>query len=129
MMKTFLNSFFAVALIVLAACSNAEKAAIISQQELIARINDNSAPMVLDVRTAEEFNSGHVPGAIHVPYDNYQQALEPLRLKTTGEVVVYCEKGGRAKKVESYLAEQGFSEVRHLEGDMSGWRKASLPVE
>jgi len=128
-MKLSLQHLLALAMIFLAACTQADKAATISQQELIARINDNSAPKVLDVRTTDEFNSGHVPGAIHVPYDNHQQALKALGLKPTDEVVIYCEKGGRAKKVETYLAQQGFSEVRHLQGDMSGWRRASLPVE
>ncbi len=129
MMKSVINQLVALSFIFLAACSSAEKAATISQQELMARISDNSAPTVLDVRTAEEFNSGHVPGAIHVPYNDYQKALKNLALKNTDELVVYCEKGGRAKKVENYLEGQGFGEVRHLEGDMSGWREASLPVE
>ncbi len=128
MKKLLLNSL-AVTLVFLAACTHADKAATISQEELMARISDKSAPTVLDVRTAEEFNSGHVPGAIHVPYDDYQNALKKLSLNTSDELVVYCEKGGRAKKVEGYLEEQGFGEVRHLQGDMSGWRKATLPVE
>ena len=128
-MKKLWINLLAVSLMFLAACTSAEKAATISQDELMARIAYKSVPIILDVRTAEEFNSGHVPGAIHVPYDDYQNVLQTLSLNNSNELVVYCEKGGRANKVESYLAEQGFGEVRHLDGDMSGWRKASLPVE
>ncbi|ARN74038.1 rhodanese-like domain-containing protein [Oceanicoccus sagamiensis] len=128
-MNTLLTYLLALSLLLLAACTHAEKAATISQQELVTRMADQSTPTIIDVRTAEEFQQGHVPGAIHVPYDNYKNALQALGLKAADEVVVYCEKGGRAKKVEHYLEQQGFGEVRHLEGDMSAWRSASLPVE
>jgi rhodanese-related sulfurtransferase len=44
------------------------------------------------------------------------------------EVVVYCERGGRAAKAADVLRDAGFT-VRHLTGDMSGWREQGLPVE
>ena len=128
-MNMYFRTILIFVLLVITACSNAEKAAVISQSELVSRINDKSAPMILDVRTIDEFNQGHVPGAINVPYGDYEAALVDLKLKKNDEVVVYCERGGRAKKVETGLESQGFFEVRHLEGDMSGWRNAGLLIE
>ena len=132
--KSFLESplhrwILVLIFLVITACSNAEKAALISQSELVSRINDKSAPIILDVRSSDEFNQGHVPGAINVPYDDYEAALVDLNLNKSDEVIVYCERGGRAQKVEKTLEKQGFFEVRHLEGDMSGWRNAGLIVE
>lgn len=128
-MKTLKNITFSFMLIVAAACSNAEKATIISQTELMSRIGDNSSPVILDVRSIEEYNRSHVPGAINIPYDSYQSALAKMKLAKGSQLVVYCESGRRASKVENHLKEQGFFEVRHLEGDMGGWRKAGLATE
>ena len=129
-MNTLAKIFMVAALLLTAACSNAENSNdVIGQTELLSRINDGTAPLILDTRSTAEFNSGHVPGATHLPYDNYQQTLASMNLKKDREVIVYCEKGGRAKKVEQHLRGQGFFEVRHLEGDMSAWRDAELVME
>ena len=104
----------------------------ISQQELLERLEKQDAPLVLDVRSAKEFETGRVPGAKNVPLQLLRASIERLRSEATGgdrEVVVYCERGGRAAMAESMLIEAGFAAVKHLEGDMSGWRSASLPVE
>lgn len=128
-MNTYFRTILVLMFLVITACSSAEKAAVISQSELVSRINDKSAPIILDVRSRDEYNQGHVPGAINVPYDHYEAALLDLKLNKSDEVIVYCERGGRAKKVEKSLENQGFFEVRHLEGDMSGWRNAGLLIE
>lgn len=99
----------------------------ITQAELVQRIESGSAPLILDVRTPEEFASGHVPGAMNVPHTELAQRLGGLGLDADAEVVVYCERGGRARAAESILEEHGFRAVRHLDGDMKGWRSARLP--
>ena len=85
--------------------------------------------MILDVRTAEEFASGHVPGAVNVSHDQVSARLDELGSDLDRPVVVYCERGGRAGRAEAVLVDAGFSDVRHLEGDMSAWRAAGRPVE
>ena len=52
--------------------------------------------LVLDVRSQEEFQEGHVPGAINVPHDELASRLSELSGGTQRPVVVYCERGGRA---------------------------------
>jgi phage shock protein E len=98
----------------------------IAPEELLAVAGQAGAPLVLDVRSPEEFATGHVPGARNVEYDEVAARL--VELGPAREVVVYCEKGGRAAKAEEVLAGAGFA-VRHLTGDMSGWRAAGLPIE
>jgi rhodanese-related sulfurtransferase len=44
-------------------------------------------------------------------------------------VVVYCEAGGRARRVETALREAGFTELLHLEGDMRSWKANNRPLE
>jgi rhodanese-related sulfurtransferase len=94
----------------------------ITPQELLAQGN---SPLVLDVRSGEEFASGHVPGAVNVPYD--QVAARVAELGAPREVVVYCERGPRASKAAAVLSGAGFA-VRHLVGHMSGWREAGFPI-
>jgi phage shock protein E len=98
----------------------------ISPETLLASAGQAGAPLVLDVRSPEEFASGHVPGAWNVEYDEVAARLGELG--PAREVVVYCERGGRAAKAEEVLREAGFA-VRHLTGDMSGWRAAGHPIE
>jgi len=98
----------------------------ISSQEVLAFAGQEDAPLVLDVRSAEEFTSGHVPGAIHLSHE--QVAARIGELDPAREVVVYCERGTRAAQAAEALRDAGFT-VRHLTGDMSGWRQQGLPVE
>jgi len=109
------------------ACAEAPADATITAQDLAARIVDDSAPVILDVRSEREFASGHVPGALNVPHDEIVERLSDLGLAPGNEIVVYCESGRRAGASEAVLRNAGFSAVRHLEGDMSGWRSSDLP--
>jgi rhodanese-related sulfurtransferase len=125
--KTFLDELTrCVPLLALAAalaCTAGAEPDEITPQDLLAR---NDAPLVLDVRSPEEFASGHVPGARNVSYDQVTARLAELR--PAREVVVYCERGPRASKAAAVLNDAGFT-VRHLAGDMRGWREAGLPIE
>src|SRR3972149_1610436 len=67
----------------------------ISPQELQARIAKGDAPLVVDVRTPEEFRAGHIPGAINVPHD--QVAAHAAELSGERGVALYCMKGPRAR--------------------------------
>jgi len=101
----------------------------ISQQELLSAIDNNSDDVViLDVRSKEEFNQGHIAGAINVSYDNVEANLGKLTKYQKSKIVVYCRSGRRAGIAEQVLVENGFSNLRHLTGDMNGWQAANLPV-
>jgi len=101
----------------------------ISNTELATKIQQGQAPLVLDVRTPEEFKSGHIPGAVNIPIDELGSRLGELRIGKGDEVVVHCEKGARAAKAEALLQQSGYADVVDLSGHMKGWRDAGLPVE
>ena len=128
-MRTFTSIFASLMLVLVAACSNADGGKDITSAELVSRIRDNSAPDILDVRSEQEYQAGHVPGAVNVPLGDHQETLASLGLAKNSEVVVYCQSGRRAKKMVDFMQQQGFSEVRHLQGDMGGWRAEKLPAE
>jgi phage shock protein E len=99
----------------------------ISERELADRIGTDSAPLILDVRTPSEFETGHVPGAVNIPLGDLPRRIGELGVRSDEEIVVYCEGGGRAKQAASELRHAGFSSVLHLQGDMSAWRRSRYP--
>ncbi len=100
----------------------------ISNREALALIESGKSPRFVDVRTPQEFASGHVPGAINIPRDQLASRLAELE-DARDRLVVYCERGPRAAAAAATLANAGFTGVRHLKGDMSGWRAAGFPIE
>ena len=101
----------------------------ISNSELAAELKKGAAPVILDVRTPEEYRAGHIPGSLNVPLDQLAARLPELALAKSDEVVVHCERGGRAAQAEAILAKDGYEHVVDLEGHMKGWRESGLPVE
>ncbi|PKG99879.1 rhodanese-like domain-containing protein [Paraglaciecola sp. MB-3u-78] len=105
-------------------CSNVSN---ISQQELL-ETNTNSV-VIVDVRTPEEFQQGHVPNAINVPLSDIIDNPAILTSYKEKPIVLYCRSGYRAGKAAEALQKEGHQNLRHLEGDMQAWLKAGLSVE
>jgi phage shock protein E len=101
----------------------------ISSAELAAQIKSGTAPLILDVRTPDEYRSGHIPGSVNIPIDQLPARLAEIRIAKADEVVVHCEVGGRAAKAEAILARAGYGQVVDLDGHMKAWRESGLPVE
>jgi rhodanese-related sulfurtransferase len=85
------------------------------------------APVVLDVRTADEYATGHVPGAINIPYD--QVGARFAEVPKDRPVVLYCRSGRRAGLAAEVLKDQGYRQLQLLEGDMPAWIEKGRPVE
>ncbi|WJG08889.1 rhodanese-like domain-containing protein [Aliiglaciecola sp. LCG003] len=85
--------------------------------------------LILDVRSAEEFSEGHVPNAINIPHTEIEQNIPLLSTHKDKPVVVYCRSGVRAAKATKILLEYGFSEIKHLQGDMQGWQQDGNTIE
>lgn len=84
--------------------------------------------VVLDVRTPDEFRSGHLKNAVNVDYTapDFEQQLAKLdRLKP---YLLHCAGGGRSTKALPVLQKLGFEDVRHLDGGIQAWQNAKLPV-
>ncbi len=126
---TLIKSAFAILLSIFAFASLAEQTATISQQELLALMaTPASNTVVLDVRTAEEFAEGHIKGAINISHEQINENLAKILAYKDQTVVVHCRSGRRAVSAENDLRAAGFSDLRHLEGDMKGWQAADLPL-
>jgi rhodanese-related sulfurtransferase len=107
----------------------ADEPGTISAAALASRLAAGPAVTVLDVRTSEEFATGHVPGAINVPYDQIEQRLGELDKARDHDLVAYCRTGRRSGLALATLKEKGFAHLLHLEGDLPGWQAAGNAVE
>ena len=113
---------------VMGACSQGESdAPEILPQELMTRLTADTAPVILDVRTPQEYAAGHVPGAINVPHRELAGRLSEMSSFRDREVVVYCERGKRSEIARRVLVEAGFATVGFLRGHMVAWRDQRLP--
>ncbi len=101
----------------------------ISQAQLQEWMEQKSDLCILDVRTADEYNSGHVPGAINIGHTEISAHLDRLKPYANKDVIIYCERGIRARMAQKALAKVGFTNVYHLTGDMKAWRQAGLPMD
>jgi rhodanese-related sulfurtransferase len=120
------------ALFVFSATALAQSPAASSQPvepgELARALAQPDAPLLLDVRTPEEFAKGHVPGARLVPLQELASRLAELDAYKQRGVIAYCEVGGRAAKAADLLRANGFANVRLLDGSMRRWREEKRPV-
>jgi rhodanese-related sulfurtransferase len=128
-MRIVLAAFALVGLFAVGGTVNAADRERIDAAELIKRIDAQDASIiVVDVRSPEEFEAGHVPGAINIPHTHMPARLSELAPYVEKEIVLYCESGMRTQQAIARMKENGFTRVLHLDGDMAKWRAANRPV-
>lgn len=125
----FITITIAVLLSAFSLVTFAEQTATISQQALLTLIaTPANKTVILDVRSAEEFAEGHIEGAINISHKQINANLNKIIALKDQTVVVHCKSGRRALSAENDLRAAGFSDLRHLDGDMNAWQAANLPL-
>lgn len=89
----------------------------------------HDAVEILDVRTTEEFSTGHIPGAVNIDINNFQFADQIKKLATEKQYVVNCLSGGRSLRACSMMSDLGFKKVFNLEGGIGSWKMEGFPIE
>ena len=84
--------------------------------------------VILDVRTPEEFESGHVEGAININYHSENFVEELNKLDKAKSYLVYCRTGRRSSDTVGIMTKQGFGELYRIDGDISKWKSENFPV-
>ena len=101
----------------------------VSPEALLARIEGGNAPVVLDVRSPQEFANGHVPGAVHFPFMRARDRNVRVPASPEDEIVLYCGHGPRAWIAGAALRRRGFVRVVYLKGHMRGWNQRAFREE
>jgi len=93
----------------------------------VQKLRDRQAEMtVLDVRTENEWNAGHIDGAIHIHGGKLQEKIQDV--PRDKPVAVICGSGYRGSIAASFLKREGYEDVSNVLGGMSAWKAADLPV-
>lgn len=86
--------------------------------------------VVLDVRTAKEFASGHITGAVNIDWNGPDFEKQVAALEKSKTYLVHCAAGGRSAKACALMNDKlKFQHCYNLEGGMKAWEKAGKPVE
>jgi rhodanese-related sulfurtransferase len=109
----------------------------ISAEEAKAKLDRHEVDLIVDVREPNEWESGHIPGALHAPrgmiewyadpsYANHKAQLAEAREQN---VVIHCASGGRSLLAAQSLQRLGFKNVSSMAGGFNDWSAKGLPVE
>jgi sulfur-carrier protein adenylyltransferase/sulfurtransferase len=90
---------------------------------------ESGEPVVVDVREQDEWDEGHIPGAVYVPRGHLESRIERLAPDTARPVVVYCSAGNRSAFAAKTLTELGYEDVVSLAGGFTDWKRNGFPVQ
>jgi rhodanese-related sulfurtransferase len=94
----------------------------------VTQIINRGKSTVIDVRSAEEFAAGHLRDAKNIPLADLATRIGELEKSKGRSVVVVCQTGARSDKAVRQLAAAGFNDVVSLDGGLTAWQAAGLPV-
>ncbi len=94
---------------------------LISADVLKRRIENGEDLVLLDVRRDEEWNEGHLEGAIHIPLHELEDRLSELEPYRDRELIVYCRSGNRSGQACMFLELNGFANPVNLKGGLLAW--------
>lgn len=100
----------------------------VNNHEATLLINKQDA-MVLDIRAQKEFKKGHIHGARQIKPEEIREGnFGKLEKYKNTPIIVVCAMGNLASGTAAKMTKQGFSDVSVLDGGMSAWQSANLPV-
>jgi len=88
----------------------------ITAEEARQIMDTEESCIILDVREQEEYDAGHIPGAILIPYTQIEEKAEEMLPDKDQLILVYCRSGRRSKIAAESLAELGYTNIREFGG-------------
>jgi thioredoxin len=129
MNKFFFWFFFPATLLAFSSCAQMPPALQLDASSFAAMIDSVTDEWIIDVRTRQEFESGHIANAINLDYyaDDFMQQL--ANLPKDKPLLVYCLSGSRSNAAAEQLKSMGYARIYHLAGGIQSWKQANLPVQ
>jgi rhodanese-related sulfurtransferase len=91
--------------------------------------------LLVDIREAEEWRQGSIPGAIHTSRGMLEFSADPTSayyrpgFDPAGRIILYCASGGRSALAADMLQVLGYDRIAHLDGGLKAWREAGLTIK
>jgi molybdopterin/thiamine biosynthesis adenylyltransferase/rhodanese-related sulfurtransferase len=90
---------------------------------------ESGDPVIVDVREQDEWDEGHIPGAIHIPRGYLESRIEAAAADRSRQILLYCSGGNRSAFAAKTLQELGYDESISLAGGFTDWKRNGFPVE
>jgi len=87
---------------------------------------DRGEVFILDVRTQEEYNEGHISGSTLIPVQELEARLNEL--PRNKKILVYCRSGNRSATASEILIKNGFTQIFNMKGGITEWKNAGYDV-
>lgn len=110
--------FVAVSLIFVASMS-AGNSGLLSGSEFISKYHDTPDAILVDVRTPDEYNAGHIAGAIDIDFESSSFMSEVQKLDTSKTYFIYCRSGNRSGQASVLMKQNGIKNLYELRGGIS----------
>jgi len=112
----------------LAGCSSSNEAIKKVDPVEFSEVISQPDVIILDARTPEEFNAGHIANAININLEGSDFSSEVSKLEKNATVAVYCRSGNRSGVATEQMAELGFTYMYDMQGGIVDWEAAGGPV-
>ncbi|MCC7466925.1 MAG: rhodanese-like domain-containing protein [Saprospiraceae bacterium] len=125
----YLQTISLVLFLCCSACQTNSGTPQVSTDAFKSAMTSNAPVQLIDVRTRQEFESGHIAGALNWDIETGDFKRNLPSLDKNRQVLVYCAVGGRSATAANMLQEAGFTQVLDLKGGIKAWKAAGLPTE
>ncbi|MGI9319748.1 MAG: rhodanese-like domain-containing protein [bacterium] len=94
----------------------------------LPQIQARQSAVVVDVRSKEEFDKGHIEQSLSLPVESMQDNLKKLNKYRGKPLIIICQNGARATKAAGILKKNEFTDLYLLDGGVTSWSKENLPL-
>lgn len=122
--------FILITAVIMNSCSNAQTKQVsskLSATEFSEKLDTVKNAVIVDVRTSEEFQKGHIQNALNIDWNGSEFEQQLAMLDKDQPIFVYCLSGGRSSKAIAKMHEEGFTNLVEMPGGMMEWRANNLP--
>ena len=99
----------------------------ITPQDLINLTNQDAAQLI-DLRSSNEFNDGHITGSINIPYTDLEDRIHEIKKQEDKSLVLICDTGSQSANAGEVLNKSGFEKTVILSGGIGAWRLDNIPL-
>ncbi|MBL6903227.1 MAG: rhodanese-like domain-containing protein [SAR86 cluster bacterium] len=99
----------------------------ITSADLTRLVNKNSAT-VIDLRSADEFNIGHIANSINMPHDAFEKYSHRISSDRQKPIILVCSMGSQSKNIGETLKNMEYANINILQGGILTWQQEGLPL-
>ena len=95
---------------------------------LLTQMMNKEQAQVIDLRAIADFNKGHIPGSVNIPFTKIKDSIKDLEKYKQNPIIMVCATGMQAGNAAMQLRKHGFEQVHKLQGGIQTWISDSLPL-